>query len=718
MEVKSSVHSRPLRRKVHVVYYLSRVDQMDQPHLLEAYISGSQDGIPLRDFKKWLAILRGKSIPSSFSWSYKRAYKNGFIWHDLGENDLIFPLFKNEYVLMGSAKKERGINTGECTCGSDYQKRQPHNSGASDQEKLADDNHTQTCIGQSMRIQKLGTKSISHDAGDHTPVRVMSDVGSSAMSGLAANKNSFYDNMSRTVNKNGRHYRAGGLSRSFNGVTAQGLLEDVRSSLTHKDTIRLSRIECNRSVGCSFPAGRVMSLNSEATPTDKRVAHMQETRMMDVQQAQSHDVVKKENNKYKKDTLSVERAKYSAAASTLDVTRSNEHYLQRTRIDQDGDDFYSTYIMDASTQTGDSTRCSTEDQQDGANSESPNETSKFSPPNSACLNSTDGVSSERLSNIHDHAHSHNRRTHYQASKTFFNVSASDKPRVTPPPAEDANILTGHPNECLTDNTSFNNRLTSPGTLSSCSGVSARSSTRFAREEGDIIPIPPTSSESGNKNDSRVHNSGRNCKSLPYANSTRTRPAGISLSGAHALLKQILRCGKADATRGKRLPSITVNSNDTVVPGVQGIASCRRLRDTVGDDEGYDESSSVRSMPCKRGGLLKKLTSIAKSESDDRREARARASIESSIRDSRELIMSPDSMYSSSGDRQHLKDTVIKAHSLGTSSAAAGFRSSSSQLPRSAGMRATNGASSFSTQNAIDHSSCRKADLNEGDKRRF
>lgn len=31
-----------------------------------------------------------------------RSYKNGFVWHDLSEDDLILPAHGNEYVLKGS----------------------------------------------------------------------------------------------------------------------------------------------------------------------------------------------------------------------------------------------------------------------------------------------------------------------------------------------------------------------------------------------------------------------------------------------------------------------------------------------------------------------------------------------------------------------------------------------------------------------------------------
>ncbi|KAI8540779.1 hypothetical protein RHMOL_Rhmol08G0011600 [Rhododendron molle] len=47
-------------------------------------------------------VLRGKGMPSLYSWSCKRSYKNGYVWNDLGENDVIYPSDGAEYVLKGS----------------------------------------------------------------------------------------------------------------------------------------------------------------------------------------------------------------------------------------------------------------------------------------------------------------------------------------------------------------------------------------------------------------------------------------------------------------------------------------------------------------------------------------------------------------------------------------------------------------------------------------
>lgn len=87
--------------KVPVVYYLCRNRQLEHPHFIEVPLSSS-DGLYLRDVIERLNILRGRGMASTYSWSCKRSYKNGFVWHDLCEDDLILPAHGNEYVLKGS----------------------------------------------------------------------------------------------------------------------------------------------------------------------------------------------------------------------------------------------------------------------------------------------------------------------------------------------------------------------------------------------------------------------------------------------------------------------------------------------------------------------------------------------------------------------------------------------------------------------------------------
>ncbi|EEF38657.1 conserved hypothetical protein [Ricinus communis] len=89
-------------RKVAVVYYLCRNRQLEHPHFIEVPLSSQQDGLYLKDVIERLNVLRGRGMASMYSWSCKRSYKNGFVWHDLSEDDLILPAHGNEYVLKGS----------------------------------------------------------------------------------------------------------------------------------------------------------------------------------------------------------------------------------------------------------------------------------------------------------------------------------------------------------------------------------------------------------------------------------------------------------------------------------------------------------------------------------------------------------------------------------------------------------------------------------------
>uniref|UniRef100_A0A1J3EN18 Protein UPSTREAM OF FLC n=1 Tax=Noccaea caerulescens TaxID=107243 RepID=A0A1J3EN18_NOCCA len=94
-------HKPVVNRKVPVVYYLCRNGQLDHPHFMEVTLS-SHDGLYLKDVINRLNDLRGKGMANLYSWSSKRSYKNGFVWHDLSEDDFIFPVQGQEYVLKGS----------------------------------------------------------------------------------------------------------------------------------------------------------------------------------------------------------------------------------------------------------------------------------------------------------------------------------------------------------------------------------------------------------------------------------------------------------------------------------------------------------------------------------------------------------------------------------------------------------------------------------------
>ncbi|KAJ4914510.1 hypothetical protein Rs2_00060 [Raphanus sativus] len=100
--MESSIGEAGEVRRVKLVYFLSsRSGQVDQPHLLSVHHI-SRNGVFLRDVKRWLAGVRGNAMPDQYCWSCKRRYKNGYVWQDLLDDDLITPISDNEYVLKGS----------------------------------------------------------------------------------------------------------------------------------------------------------------------------------------------------------------------------------------------------------------------------------------------------------------------------------------------------------------------------------------------------------------------------------------------------------------------------------------------------------------------------------------------------------------------------------------------------------------------------------------
>ncbi|KAI7751401.1 hypothetical protein M8C21_028751 [Ambrosia artemisiifolia] len=101
----------PKSRKVAVVYYLCKNRQLEHPHFIEVSLSSSQ-GLFLKDVIEKLNGLRGSGMASMYSWSCKRSYKHGFVWHDLCDDDIIIPVNGNEYVLKGSELVEESNSDG------------------------------------------------------------------------------------------------------------------------------------------------------------------------------------------------------------------------------------------------------------------------------------------------------------------------------------------------------------------------------------------------------------------------------------------------------------------------------------------------------------------------------------------------------------------------------------------------------------------------------
>ncbi|WCJ19547.1 hypothetical protein M5689_001832 [Euphorbia peplus] len=88
-------------KKVGVVYYLSRNGQLEHPHFIELALSSPQ-GLYLRDVMDALDLLRGQGMAGMYCWASKRNYKNGYLWQDLSDDDLIHPSRGQDYILKGS----------------------------------------------------------------------------------------------------------------------------------------------------------------------------------------------------------------------------------------------------------------------------------------------------------------------------------------------------------------------------------------------------------------------------------------------------------------------------------------------------------------------------------------------------------------------------------------------------------------------------------------
>ncbi|KAL9271024.1 SOSEKI 5-like protein [Drosera capensis] len=131
------------RRVVHVVYYLSRNGQLEHPHFIEVPLSAASDGLFLRDVISRLNLLRGKGMGSQYSWSSKRSYKNGYVWHDLEEEDFIHPVQEQgqgqgqDYVLKGSQiiLQSNPISINSETAASSSSSRKLSDIGKSDDDQ-------------------------------------------------------------------------------------------------------------------------------------------------------------------------------------------------------------------------------------------------------------------------------------------------------------------------------------------------------------------------------------------------------------------------------------------------------------------------------------------------------------------------------------------------------------------------------------------------------
>ncbi|XP_077244936.1 UPSTREAM OF FLC protein (DUF966) isoform X2 [Tasmannia lanceolata] len=121
-----------VEKKVPVVYYLCKNGNLEHPHFIEVRLSS--EGLYLRDVINRLNFLRGKGMASMYSWSSKRSYKNGFVWHDLSENDFIYPVHGHEYILKGSELLQPDSNSRSEEIVSSFNSEKPSEDQKSSEE--------------------------------------------------------------------------------------------------------------------------------------------------------------------------------------------------------------------------------------------------------------------------------------------------------------------------------------------------------------------------------------------------------------------------------------------------------------------------------------------------------------------------------------------------------------------------------------------------------
>ncbi|XP_022960426.1 protein UPSTREAM OF FLC-like [Cucurbita moschata] len=134
-------------RRLHVVYFLSRMGHVEQPHLIRVHHLPRRGGVYLRDVKRWLGELRGKAMPEAFAWSYKRQYRAGYVWQDLVDDDLITPISDNEYVLQGSQLYPTAFFDNSRLCSSSTQTKDLDAYEDSERSMVTDD-------GDSMKVEE------------------------------------------------------------------------------------------------------------------------------------------------------------------------------------------------------------------------------------------------------------------------------------------------------------------------------------------------------------------------------------------------------------------------------------------------------------------------------------------------------------------------------------------------------------------------------------
>ncbi|KAI9170055.1 hypothetical protein LWI28_021867 [Acer negundo] len=212
-------------RRVHIIYLLSRMGRIEHPHLLRAHHL-TRNGVYLRDVKRWLAQVRSQDFPEAFSWSYKRRYKNGYLWQDLLDDDLITPISDNEYVLKGSQYHNQAgsYNHHEkttCVLRNDVEE-QPSLQSQMESEILALKLNTSSEIGQhdSPLFNRSDTSTLTHDSTKHTSKQTTSEQNEYNHSSSSFYSNLTKDGNQQENNKNGMEKTATSSDSSFSSSSS------------------------------------------------------------------------------------------------------------------------------------------------------------------------------------------------------------------------------------------------------------------------------------------------------------------------------------------------------------------------------------------------------------------------------------------------------------------------------------------------------------------
>ncbi|KAI7739481.1 hypothetical protein M8C21_001023 [Ambrosia artemisiifolia] len=185
-------------RRVAVVYYLCRNGQLEHPHFVEVTLS-CPEGLYLRDVIDRLNSLRGNGMAALYSWSSKRSYKNGFVWHDLSDNDFIYPVHGQEYILKGSELFDSGNKSDESPSSISKKSSSSETLKSVDQYELLS-------VNRNSRTNQSWTTIDLHEykvySGESTAARIAANASTQTECNNELESESYHDNEISELSRN------------------------------------------------------------------------------------------------------------------------------------------------------------------------------------------------------------------------------------------------------------------------------------------------------------------------------------------------------------------------------------------------------------------------------------------------------------------------------------------------------------------------------------